>query len=180
MYSSYYKVLTDSDANAVVAYLRSVRPRKNKVPTPLYKIALTAQPYPDADRKFSEEEMRDPVMRGRYLGTLGHCMECHSGRIGPAADHVNGLGKGGRLYSSDVIKGYPADWRESIASNITPDPVAGIGAWSDAEIKRAMTQGVARDGRKLKPTMAYSSYAGMTNEDLDAVVAWLRSIPPRR
>ena len=61
--------------------------------------------------------------------------------------------------------------------NITSHPTAGLGQWSDDEIKRAITQGVARDGRKLKPPMAYAAYATMTAQDLDAIVAFVRTMP---
>ena len=179
MYSSYYKVLTDSDMDAVVAYLKSVPAAKSEVPLPLYKaLAPPVAPYPGAERSYTPDDMRDPVKRGLYLTTLSHCMECHSGRKGPMSDHVQALGKGGRIYTSDVVHGYPTEWKQSVASNITSDPVRGLGAWSDAEIKTAITRGISRDGRKLKPTMAYSSYAGMTNDDLNAIVAWLRTVPP--
>ncbi|WP_439711256.1 c-type cytochrome [Bradyrhizobium japonicum] len=57
---------------------------------------------------------------------------------------------------------------------------AGLGGWSDDEIKRAITQGIARDGHKLKPPMAYAAYASMTAQDLDAIVAFLRTLPPRQ
>ena len=53
-----------------------------------------------------------------------------------------------------------------------------LGQWSDAEIKRAITQGISRDGRKLNPPMEYSDYAKATAEDLDAIVAYLRTIKP--
>jgi hypothetical protein len=66
----------------------------------------------------------------------------------------------------------------SKSRNITSDPKAGLGSWTDAEIKRAITQGISRDGTPLKPPMAYASYANMTGDDLDAVVAWLRTVPP--
>ena len=63
-------------------------------------------------------------------------------------------------------------------SNITSDPKSGLGEWTDAEIKRVVTQGIERDGRPLKLPMAFAWYANMTNDDLDALVAWLRSVPP--
>jgi hypothetical protein len=66
----------------------------------------------------------------------------------------------------------------SIAANITSDPAAGIGVWTDAEVKRAITRGIARDGRALKQPMAYASYAGLSEADLDAIVAYLRTVPP--
>ena len=48
-----------------------------------------------------------------------------------------------------------------------------------AEIKRAITQGVRRDGTKLKPPMGYPYYAKMTDGDVDAMVAYLRTVPPK-
>ena len=58
---------------------------------------------------------------------------------------------------------------------------AGLGNWSDAEIKRAITQGLDRDGSKLKPPMGFGFYAKMTDGDLDDdVIAWLRTLPPNR
>ena len=64
------------------------------------------------------------------------------------------------------------------AANITSDRTAGIGAWSDQEIVRAITQGIARDGRMLKPPMAYPFYAGLKQSDLADIIAYLRTVPP--
>ena len=66
------------------------------------------------------------------------------------------------------------------AANITSHPTLGIGSWSDAELKRALTDGVSRDGRPLAMTMAqYKVYfSRLTDEDLSALVAWMRSLPP--
>ena len=178
MYKNYFKALTPYDLNAIIAYVRSVPPVRHEVPQPMYRSFLPAAVSPDGDRIYTEADLRDPIQRGRYLSTIAHCMECHSGRDGGKADHVNALGKGGRVHSSEVIKGYPSGWKTSTASNITSDPVAGIGAWTDAEIKRAITQGISRDGHNLGPPMAYSAYSHMTDEDLSSIVAWLRTIPP--
>ena len=63
--------------------------------------------------------------------------------------------------------------------NITSHPTKGIGAWTDADIKRALTQGVERDGRAFKPPMARQNYfSKMTDDDVNAIVAWVRTIPP--
>jgi hypothetical protein len=66
----------------------------------------------------------------------------------------------------------------SIAANITSDPTAGIGGWTDREIARAVTDGIGRDGRKLGPPMAYGFYAGLKQADLADIIAWLRTVPP--
>ena len=66
----------------------------------------------------------------------------------------------------------------SVARNITSHPQKGIGSWSDDEIKRAIARGVGRDGSPLKPPMGYAWYARMTDADLSAIVAYLRTVPP--
>ena len=65
--------------------------------------------------------------------------------------------------------------------NITSHKTAGVGAWTDAELRRALTHGVDRDGRPFGPQMQRQIYfSKMTDQDLDAIVAWVRTIPPRR
>jgi hypothetical protein len=83
------------------------------------------------------------------------------------------LGRGGNVYARPFIY----DWA-AVSANITPHPEAGLGRWTDAEIKRAITEGISRDGRELLPFMPYDLYKKMTDSDLDAVIAYLRSIPP--
>jgi len=63
-------------------------------------------------------------------------------------------------------------------SNITQDRETGIGAWSDAEIKRSLTDGVRPDGPRLAFVMPYPLYRTMTPRNLNALVAWLRPLPP--
>ena len=67
-----------------------------------------------------------------------------------------------------------------MSRNITADPADGIGKWSDAEIKRAITAGIRPDGTKLSVTMAFAWYAKIAPNDLDAIVAYLRSLKPLR
>jgi hypothetical protein len=84
---------------------------------------------------------------------------------------ANSLGKGGQTFRGP--------FGESMSRNITSHQEKGIGAWSDAEIKRAITQGIRKDGSRLKPPMGFAWYARMTDGDLDAVVAYLRTLPPK-
>jgi hypothetical protein len=67
----------------------------------------------------------------------------------------------------------------SVSRNITPSKMSGIGDWSDAEIKRAIVQGVRKDGTRLKPPMGFGYYAKMTEPDVDAMVAYLRTLPAK-
>src|SRR5690606_32017074 len=64
------------------------------------------------------------------------------------------------------------------STNITSDPEHGIGAWSDAEIARAIRSGELRDGSVEAPVMPYFAYAGMADDDLRDLIAYLRTLPP--
>ena len=172
MPTSFYQILTPSDLNAIVAYLRSLPPVSNKVPDPIYKIALPHHLFPGSEKPYTQAQLRNKVKHGFYLATIGHCMECHTPMGPKGRDFVNDLGKGG-------FQMPPGPWGISISRNITSSKTKGIGAWSDEEIKRAITQGVSRDGSKLKPPMGFGYYAGMTNSDLDAIVAYLRTVPAK-
>jgi len=167
-----YRVLTPRDLDAVVAYVRSVAPINNQVEGPVYKMEQVPYTFPGADKPMSEADLRDPVKRGLYLASLAHCMHCHAERTDDVPNYRAGAGKGGRMFKTPggMVK----------AANITSHRTAGIGAWTDAELKRALTEGVSRDGRPLAMTMAqYRIYfSRLTDEDLSALVAWMRSLPP--
>jgi len=176
MPANFYKALQPDDLDAIIAYLRGVRPIRNQVPDPLYKVPVKRDPYPDADAGFSKAMLADPVRRGAYLVTIGHCMECHSTWSRGVSDFRAGLGRGGRTFPAR--EGAPEGTPASIAANITSHPTTGIGAWSAPEIIRAITQGIGRDGRTLKPPMAYGYYAALKAADLADIVAYLRTVPP--
>jgi mono/diheme cytochrome c family protein len=168
MPTAFYGIVTERDMDAIVAYLRTLKPIANKVPDPVYKIPLPHHAFPGSEKPYTEAMMGDKVKKGFYLATIGHCMECHT-PFGPRGkDYVGDLGKGGMEF--------PGPWGKSVSRNITPK---GIGAWTDAQIKTAVTQGKSKDGSPLKPPMGYPYYAHVTGEDLDAVVAYLRTVPTK-
>jgi mono/diheme cytochrome c family protein len=167
---AFYKIFTPADLNAVVAYLKSVPATRNQVEPPVYKAPMEAHIPPGAEKPFTEADMADPVKRGFYLVTIGHCMECHT-KTPAGTDFKNSLGKGGEEFKGP--------WGVTVARNITSHKVKGIGAWTDAQIKAAITKGVRPDGTPLKPPMGYGLYATMTDADLNAIVAYLRTVPPR-
>jgi len=171
MPTGFYGIFTERDLNAVVAYLRSLKPIKNKVPDPIYKIKIPHQIFPGSAKPYTQAMLKDKVKKGFYLATIGHCMECHTplGKLGK--DFVNDLGKGGF-----ELKG---PWGVSVSRNITPSKTKGIGDWTDAQIKRAITQGIDDEGKHLKPPMAFHSYATLTPNDLDAIVAYLHTVPAK-
>jgi mono/diheme cytochrome c family protein len=175
MPSESYAVLTESDLEAIIAFLRASPPAATPNASPRPRIEEARRPsLPGAEAPFAPERLDDRASRGLYVASLARCMACHSGETGDIPDHMNRLGAGGKAFRT------PAG--VAVASNITSHPEKGVGAWTDDELKRAITRGVSRDGRALKPTMANLSkahFAKMSAEDLDALVAYIRAIPPK-
>mgnify|MGYP000061892582 CR=1 FL=1 len=168
---NFYRHISDRDVHAIVAYLRTVPAVANEVPASQYRVPLPdaygppVTPVPEVPRD-------DKVAYGAYLaGPVGHCLECHTPRVGGHPDLENRPGAGGMELPAPgggIV----------VAPNITPHPDKGIGGWSDAEIRTAITRGVRPDGTELAPVMAFAWYANMSDEDLDAIVAYLRTLKP--
>jgi mono/diheme cytochrome c family protein len=167
-----YRAMSDYDVRAIVAYLRTVEPVRNVVQRSVYQFPLPESwgpplgSVPDVSRD-------DHLAYGTYLSHIGHCMECHTPLVEGQFDFSR-AGEGGMVFNKPFGLEFAA-----IAANITPNAEVGIGTWSDADIKRAVTQGVSRDGRQLLPVMAFSSYRNVTDEDLNDLVVYLRSLPPQ-
>lgn len=110
------------------------------------------------------------VARGRYLvETIAGCGNCHTpqGPGGPVA--------GMALAGNVVVDDNPAF--RAVAPNITPDRATGIGAWSDAQIVRAIREGIRPDGSLIGPPMPFGFYRQMADADVAAIVAYLRTVP---
>jgi mono/diheme cytochrome c family protein len=170
MPTAFYSRMTPGDLDAIVAYLRSIPAIHRATPPPDYRAVLPHVEAPYAGQPMAESDMTDLVTRGTYLASLAHCLECHTPMAsGGAKDYAQSAGKGGTSFNGP--------WGTSVSANITP---AGLGDWSDAEIRRALTQGISRDGRKLKPPMGFAAYARTTSLDQDALIAFLRTLPAVR
>ena len=113
-----------------------------------------------------------PVERGAYLVVVAGCNDCHTPGFffgKPDKDKfLGGSDVGFEIPGLGVFNG----------RNITPDKETGIGGWTDEQIAAAITTGKRPDGRQLAPIMNYAAFTHMTKEDVAAVVAYLRSIPP--
>jgi mono/diheme cytochrome c family protein len=161
-------VLSRCDVRSPV---RSVAPVRNEVQAPVYRAPSRVDLIPGAETPIDEAALADPIKRGFYLVTAAHCMECHARRSDGTYDYKGWFGGGGH-----VMRG---PFGAVTVRNITSHPTAGIGAWTDADIKAALTQGVSRDGRVFKPPMARQVYfSRLSQRDLDAMVAYLRTLPP--
>jgi mono/diheme cytochrome c family protein len=169
MPTGFYHIMTDRDVDAVVAYLRTIKPVSNKVADPIYKMPQVEHVLPGGEKPFTEAMMSDKVKKGFYLATIAHCMECHTPMEKGVRQWDTRLGAGGFEF--------PGPWGVSVSRNITSSKTKGIGAWTDEEIKRAITTGVDRQGNKLKPPMGFQYYSTVSADDLDALVAYLRTVP---
>jgi len=163
----FYRILTPGDLDAIVIYLKTIKPVSNEVQPPVYKATVHPVPLAGAEASIGPVVPQDSVKRGFYLATLAHCMECHSRKPDGVTDFKNWLGKGGHemMGPSGLVT----------VANITSHKEKGIGAWTDFELRRALTEGISRDGRVLKLPMR--RFSKMTEQDLNAIVAWVRSIP---
>ena len=103
------------------------------------------------------------VAQGQYIFALAGGCGCHTADTGPT-------NAGGRSIETPYGRFY--------GTNITPDPVHGIGTWTDREIIDAIRLGVKPDGTVMSPVMPYPALNGMTDEDVTALVAFLRSLEP--
>lgn len=171
-----FRKISDNDLKALIIYMRSIPAVNN--PVPRTNSRLDPPPpnggygprisVPDVPRT-------NKILYGRYLATVAHCMECHTPGEGAKKDYANRLGAGGaefvRWQTGEVY---------NVSRNITPDPISGIGNWSDQEIKDAITKGIRKGGGQLRFPMAFSYYQNMKPEDVDAIVAYLRSLPPKK
>ena len=141
----FYRRMSDADARAIAAYLRSLPSVESRVPVSDYKVP-TPRDYGPPLSSVAAPPRSDAVAYGAYLGALGHCMQCHTpvGANGQR-DYVHRLGAGGlRL---DGVFG------SRVSANITADRETGIGSWSDEEVKAAIRDGVRPDGRRLAAPM---------------------------
>jgi mono/diheme cytochrome c family protein len=98
------------------------------------------------------------LKRGRDLASLGNCNDCHTVR-------------GGKAFAGGLP--VPTPFGTIYSSNITPDAETGIGRWSEAAFRRAMRSGVNRDGQHLYPTFPYDHFTNVTDEDDQALYAYL-------
>jgi mono/diheme cytochrome c family protein len=102
------------------------------------------------------------VTQGEYLATAGNCITCHTKPSGaPFAGGVPFHTQFGTIYST----------------NITPDPATGIGSWTKAQFRRAMREGVSASGDHLYPAFPYTAFTKLTETDVDAIFAYLKTVP---
>ena len=114
----------------------------------------------------------DPVQYGEYLVSSYGCVHCHS-PIDENGEHISGMKfAGGQKWELGAYGTF-------VSYNLTSDSATGLGRWTDDQIKAVLTKGVRRDGSRMLPfPMPWTTLATLSSSDLDAMVAYLRTIPP--
>ncbi|HEY1481250.1 MAG TPA: c-type cytochrome [Candidatus Acidoferrum sp.] len=163
--------MSDEDLASVIVYLRSLPPvRKQQPPTDLIfpvKYLIRSAPQP-LDAPVPEPDRSTPEKRGKYLVTIAGCTDCHT----PLDAH------GQPLPGMDFAGGFVFDgpWGRVASSNITPDPT-GIPYYDQAMFTQAIRTGYV-GARELSQIMPWHTYGGMTDEDIAAVFAYVKTFKP--
>jgi len=166
----FYNKMSDKDAKALVAYLRTIAAIDNAVAGNT-DLKLPKMPMPAPTGAEPEAE---PVKQGEYLATLMHCGACHT-PMGPEGPDMGkwlaGSAEGMEIPFMGEGKLY--------MPNITPHPTTGIGAWTDAEIATAIKEAKRKDGTPIMgPMQMYvPAWSKISDADIAAIVAYLRSVP---
>lgn len=151
---------------------------------------------PPEEKPPTEEEM---IARGQYLVAIGGCNDCHTPKVfsggGPAPDHsrllsghpadlalpeysFDNIGPGEWVLFNEHLTAAVGPWGVSFAANLTPHEDTGMGDWTAEEFIAGMRTGTHRGiGRPILPPMPWFNLAMATDEDLQAIFAYLQAIP---
>jgi mono/diheme cytochrome c family protein len=171
-YATYGRLLSDEDTLAIIAYLRALAPVAHD-PGPMevsfpVSMFVRAAPRPVEKPAGPPPPASDAVARGAWLLEAASCVDCHS-----TLD--NGRPREGMRLAGNTIA-FEAPGIKVYAPNLTADKATGIGAWSDEDILRVLSDGIGKDGKPIY-VMPWPYYKGMTEEDKRAIVAALRQVP---
>jgi mono/diheme cytochrome c family protein len=166
-----YRHLSDDDVLSIVAYLRTRKPiRRNNGRSELdFPVGMMIRTVPQPLDRPPSGLPAGGIERGRAMLTLMMCGECHTARD----DRGNPV-PGKELAGGNEFKG---PWGVVYAANITAHPSAGIGVYSNDDLKRVFKEGKNRAGRELW-VMPWSITRNLTDADIDALIAALREVPP--
>jgi len=165
-----FRKMSDEDVASIVVFLRSLPPvrsqlSKTEIIFPV-KYLIRSVPEP-VTTPVTSPDPSDHVKYGQYLVTIGGCGECHT-------PQERGQPVAGFEYAGGwVMKG---PWGEVSTANITPDP-SGISYYDEALFLQVMRTGYVK-ARKLNSIMPFGSYKNLTDDDLKAIFAYLRTVKP--
>jgi mono/diheme cytochrome c family protein len=165
----FYRNMSDEDVASIVAYLRAQAPVRNAVDKSTYKVPLPPS-YGPPVKAVKAPSASDKLRYGKYLADIGHCMECHTPRDADGRLAIAKAGSGGQVF--------PGPWGQSVSRNLTPHET-GLKGWTDEQIARAIRTGTNREGQPYKPPMAFGFYKNISDGDMSALIAYLRSLKPQ-
>ena len=162
--------MSDEDLASLVVYIRSVPPAHSDLPlakTPFILARLIQAAPEPLTRPVPEPDVSTPAKRGAYLAGLAHCDGCHTPNSPPPKyQPITGMEMAGGNPMDDGV----------FSANLTPDP-SGISYYDDALFLSTMRTGSVR-ARKLNASMPWRAYGKMTDDDLKAIFAYLRTLKP--
>lgn len=179
--------MTDADADAVVAFLRTVPAVANDIPRRDVEFDVPAAAPPLSDTIIPAPLPGDPnyvsLMNGRYLASkAGVCVECHTKHLDPASMSATVLDEtklfaGGEDYSSlfaSTLMIHP------VSKNITSDMTTGLGTWTAEDIVTALTMGKSKDGTGICPPMPsgpMGAFGKLDPQDAMDIANYIKSLP---
>lgn len=168
-----FKRMSDEDLASVIAYLRTVTPIRRQIPVteapfPVNRF-INAVPEPITG-SVAAPDLSTPEKRGEYLVTMSGCADCHTPLDERGQPRAGLAFAGGSVFENPVGR--------VVSVNITPDP-SGIPYYTEDLFIEAIRTGVVR-ARKLHPQMPYLIYRNMTDDDLRAVFAYVKTLKPVR
>jgi mono/diheme cytochrome c family protein len=168
MWYASFRSLSDEDLASVVVYLRTLDPVRNALPVtklPAGRAPLVAAPPLDAP--VPAPDLSTPVQRGAYLVRIADCIGCHTAWEAPLVPGYFGGGNRIEMFGRPAV----------FSANLTSAP-SGIGAFYDAKLFRDVLRTGGLKGRALDPLMPWTVFGKMSDDDLDAIFAFLRSRHP--
>jgi len=169
----HYRSMSDEDLASVVVYMRSLPPIHHELPRTeiIFPVKYLIRSVPEpVTAPVSAPDPADTLRSGAYLVNMAGCGDCHT----PVDGHHQPIS--GMEFSGGQVFKLP--WGSVASANITPD-ASGIGYYDEALFLQVMRTGYVK-ARRLDPLMPVEQYKGMTDGDLKAIFAYLRTVKPVR
>lgn len=167
-----YNAMTDDDAKALVAFLRTLKPVERTVAKSEVKMESPPAPKPP-----NEAPGDDVAKKGAYYASLMLCNHCH---WTPNKDFTAPAGMD-KMFSGGLPMELPPMGEGVLfAKNITSDPETGIGKWTEEQIFTSIKMMQKPDGKMIQGPMLFmqSQWAQMDDADLKAVAGFIKKLPP--
>jgi len=167
----HYREMSDEDLASVIVYLRSLPAVRHELPKteiifPV-KYLIRGVPEPVISPVGEDSDRSDPVKRGARLVSLAGCGDCHT-------PQVNGKSLPGLEFAGGAV--FSGPWGNVASTNLTADPT-GIPYYDEALFRQVIHSGYVQ-ARSLNPIMPVMVYTNLTDSDLKAMFAYLRSLKP--